>query len=256
MTSSPYIKAYDNGLFDKVCHMYGLELVGFSSSLDSCGYGIGIGDNTHGDDSPFKWVYARCRRIRCHVCLPHSIVEAAQQVCRVLLGHRVLGELGYFDRITKMLQHYVYSYSAEHAEDYKNPVKRKRRRKAAIRAMLKLGLSFFINITHHLRMNDGLKGGYWSPHEHFLGIGYIDVKAYQEEYKLEIAEWRRHKRLVKEGRAEPEPERGPRRLAFRRRFRNQINNETERVLRNQLKCDLKAAPDKAARAAIRDVFPR
>ena len=215
---SPYCVARAKGYFDDVYSMYGMEMAGFRASRTTCGTPIMYAHKTHGKKSPFMWFPSNDARIACNVCSERVCSNMAEKGAKFFMGTRLLQELGHIDGQDMMAQHTTYSFSDENVEESQDPKKRQNLRRRSDSTMKKNGFRFGFVLDHHLRMNDDLKGGNYSLHRHYFGPCYVDIKAYEKKYFIEIAEFERYQRLVDAGKANPEPPAGPRRLSWRRRF--------------------------------------
>jgi len=212
-----YYEEIEKGTFVDLVHN-GYRLPGHHHSYESCGHFVTKSCKNmsehhnlgHGDKIPLVKVPNHCRRISCQECYQDSISGIAMGAVKRLWSHALLKKSYLYEtvddvRVYPMLKdeenpkkNRRYHYLEKREErifshvvvsipksDYHLLESEKGHRKLRdrVNSMLRyLGIHASVNISHLWRFTRGLKSGYYSPHLHIVGLGWIDSNKVKENY--------------------------------------------------------------------------
>jgi len=214
-----YYEEIEKGTFVNLVHN-GYRLPGHHHSYASCGHFVtksckNMSEHRnlgHGDKIPLVKVPNHCRRISCQECYQDSIKGIAMNAVDRLWSHALLKKSYLYETIEKPDMVYPllrdennpkknrrYHYLEKREErifshvvvsipksdyHYLESEKGQRKIRDNINSMLKyLGIHGAVRISHLWRFQKGLKSGYYSPHLHVVGLGWIDPSRVKENYE-------------------------------------------------------------------------
>lgn len=186
-----YVERIRGGFFATLSHS-NYRLPGNAFSYDSCGkfFVKGCVSESHGHEHDIQYDFverlkARCGRLTCPECFEDSIHRTSSRISNRLEAAAVMLRSKIYQNPRKRI--FIHGVWSAPEEDYKLFETKEGTKKlyAKMRKQLtKVGIVGHVEITHPFRFDKDQDGvPYFSPHIHFIALGYVDGKKVKANYE-------------------------------------------------------------------------
>jgi len=185
-----YYDAIKDGRFVDLYHD-GHRVPGHLHSYKSCGHYITKScldrpEHTalgHPKVIPLVKVPFQCGRISCQTCFSASIQKMAMEITNRMWSYALFKKSKlHANRRERIFNHIVVSIPSSDWPLLNHPSGVRKLREKMIRMLEDVGITGGIQITHLWRFIRNLESGYFSPHVHVIGLGWIDALKVKANY--------------------------------------------------------------------------